>query len=507
MPASSPVILVFDLGLTNCKSILFSADGTILARASSSYPTDHPHPGRVEQDPLDWWRAVCIATNQLWESHPSLASRVSAVSVTGHMHALVAIGRDGPSFPRAMVLGDQRSLEEAGQITRDLSQTAIYQITGARMDASMPAAKIRWLKRNEPGAFQKSILFTGCKDYIRYLLTGDHFTDPVDACAMSMYDLNGRSWSPILIESAGASTSQLPVVASPVSVAGALQRDPAIQLGLKAGTPVVVGSGDDIEVLGNGLMQAGRSLEHLGTTGSILTCADHPIYDPEMALELYPHADPDLWVLGGSITSAGAALAWASCLLGYPNLEEAFSALQTNIYKDGDPPLVFLPHLHGERCPAWQPSSRGSWIGLTSSHSSQHLMQSAFQGTVFALRQIFDRIESLAGQQELLTVSAREDESEAWLQLRANIYERPLGLIQSTEPTALGAMILAAVGLNIYTDLGSAVENTARIDQILIPNQENSPSYRRDYFLYQQAQSILSSYWQVAGGTDPAAIS
>jgi len=134
-------------------------------------------------------------------------------------------------------------------------------------------------------------------------------------------------------------------------------------------------------------------------------------------------------------------------------------------------------------------------------------MQSAFQGTVFALRQIFDRIESLAGPQEMLTVSAREDESEAWLQLRANIYERPLGLIQSTEPTALGAMILAAVGLNIYTDLGSAVENTARIDQILLPNQENSPSYRRDYFLYQQAQSVLSSYWQVAGGTDPAAIS
>jgi xylulokinase len=496
MPDRAPAILVFDLGLTNCKGLVFSFSGEVLGQASAAYKTYFPRPGSVEQDPDEWWRAVCLAAQQLWEAQPDLADRIEAISVTGHMHALVALGRVGQTLKPALVLGDQRSLSAARKITQSLGLPAIYQITGARMDASMPAAKILWLKETDPQILADTQLFVGCKDYIRHQLTEDRYTDPIDACATSLYDLEKGRWSPELMSIAGVEPGQLPEIVPPTHMAGPLLKSAARALGLREGIPVVVGSGDDVEVLGNGLLKAGSSLEHLGTTGSILTCADQPIYDPEMALELYPHAQPGLWVIGGSITTAGSALAWASGLLGYQTLESAFSVLLSEDCNSEDI-LVFLPHLLGERSPAWQPGSRGSWIGLTTTHSPSDLMRAAFEGTVYALKHILDRIESLVGEQRLITVASRGDD-EHWLKLRADIYARPLGLIRSTEPTALGAMILALTGIGACADLPQAVKTTTHIDQLLIPEKKRTLVYQRPYSLYKLARETVAAYWSQA---------
>ena len=488
-------ILVFDLGLTNCKVIVFSASGNILAQSTQAYPTYYPQNGWVEQNPDEWWKAICQGTNQIWQMHPELSAQVGAISVTGHMHALVAVGTAHRTLEQALILGDQRSIQAAERTTADLGLPIIYKITGARMDASMPAAKIRWLQEHAPAIHRDTRLFLGCKDYIRRLLTSDALTDPIDACAMSLYDIHADAWSPDLLKVSGICQDQLPVIASPTQIAGELLDTAAKDLGLRSGIPVVVGGGDDIEVLGNGLMTGRKSLEHLGTTGSILTVSSEPAYDPEMALELYPHAQKGLWVLGGSITTAGAAVVWASKLLGFGDLDHAFSALTTVIAPDAENSLVFLPHLLGERSPSWQPQSRGSWIGLTAKHTANDLMRSAFEGTVYALKHILDRIESLVGVQDLITVSAREYENAPWLRLRANIYERPLALLRSTEPTGLGAMILAAVGIGFFASLQDAVENIAAVDRTLMPETETAPYYRRSYGNYRHALDTLQSYW------------
>jgi len=490
-------ILVIDLGLTNCKCSVFSKDGNILGRTNYPYSTYFPQPGFVEQDPDEWWEAACRGINELWRTFPSLANQIDGISVTGHMHALVALGKIGRSLDRALILGDQRSIHAAELLTCELGLPAIYNITGARMDASMPAAKIRWLRANAPEIYQASRLFVGCKDYIRGLLTGDSLTDPIDACATSLYDLQKGAWAPELMRSVGITESQLPEVASPIQVVGPLLKEPAKALGLKSGIPVVLGSGDDIEVLGNGLMAAGQSLEHLGTTGSILTCTDTPVHDTEMALELYPHAEPGLWVIGGSITTAGAALAWASQLLGYSSLETAFSSilLSSQPCRNGNA-LVFFPHLLGERSPTWQPMSRGIWIGLTTTHSSDDLMHAAFEGTVFALRHILERIEAMVGVQEIISVSSQVDENENWLKLRANIYNRPLGLTKTTDPTALGAMILATVGIGIYRDLCDAVQKTTKMSHRIEPEEKISRAYDHAYSLYRRVQEVMAPYWE-----------
>lgn len=495
MAKSSSAILVIDLGLTNCKSVVFSTRGDILASASASYPTYHPAPGCVEQDTGDWWQAVCKATNTLWDAQPELALQIDGISVTGHMHALVCLNRDGETLGRALVLGDQRSADAATEIIREIGLPNIYQMTGTRMDASMPVAKIRWLREHAPEIHKDTHLFTGCKDYLRFRLTGDRFTDPIDACATSLYDIRSRSWSPELLAAADIVQGQLPEVRDSTAAAGTLQTDPGNALGLQAGIPVVVGGGDDVEVLGNGLMSSGASLEHIGTTGSILTCHDSPVYDPNMALELYPHGDPSLWVLGGSITTAGAALAWAAETLGYAELDEGLGAFQKLKPSFVEDPLIFIPHLYGERCPNWEPRVRGAWVGLAATHTRDDLMRAALEGVACALKSVLERIEGLVGKQKLVTVAARSNDNPDWLHLRANVYGRPLGLMHTPEPTALGAMTLSAVEIGLYKNLREAVNQVTSLERTIEPDTNVQSTYQQLYTTYQQLSAALLPVW------------
>jgi xylulokinase len=483
-------ILAIDIGLTNCRTVLYSPDGRLLARASIAYPTTHPAAGRVEQDPEAWWRAVLDGLSQLRERAPGAVASVAAMSVTGHMHALVCLGDNGQALGPALVLGDLRSVPQAESITANLGLERIYALTGARMDASMPLAKLAWLREHAPAMHSQARAFLGCKDFIRHRLTADLFTDPIDACGTSLYDIHQRAWSPELAAQAGIRGDQLPQVVDPWQLAGTLRDEPARALGLRTGIPVVVGAGDDIEVVGSGLVQAGKALEHLGTTGAILAPAGLPLSDPTMALELYPHALPGLWVIGGSTTSAGAAHAWSHEVLqperdgpdgsgrawGRPNLAN---------------PLIFVPHLAGERSPAWDPRMRGSWLGLSLTHSAADLRQAVKEGIAFSLKRVLEQIESLAGRQAHLVISDRKDLDFDWLGLRATIYQRPLAVLAGGEPTALGAMMLAAVGIGAWRSLAEAVQSVIRIDRVIEPQPDLMADYERLYRYYVSAAEAM----------------
>jgi xylulokinase len=493
----SETILTIDIGLTNCKTIVFDSDGRLLARASVAYQTYYPQPGWVEQEPEEWWAALVSGVRQLQECAPEALAAVAAISVTGHMHALVCLGPEGAALGRSLVLGDQRSMAEAEAISSDLGLEQIYRLTGARMDASMPLAKLCWLRSHAPAIHRQAQAFLACKDWVRHRLTDDLLTDPIDACGTSLYDIQRRAWSPELVALAGIQPSQLPEVSDPCAVAGRLSVGAAQALGLRAGIPVVVGAGDDVEVLGNGLLGPGVSLEHLGTTGSILTCADRPVVDPLMAVELYPHVAPGLWVLGGSVTAAGSALAWARQVLREEVVEsDGLSSLRPDLER----PLIFVPHLAGERCPAWEPHARGSWIGLTAAHTASDLQQAVLEGITFSLKDVLERIESLVGPQGQITVSGRETGKDRWLTLRASIYGRPLVLLKTEEPTALGAMIVAAVGVGMYGSLAEAVRRVTGSERLIEPQADLVRDYGRLYTLYRAATETvrpLMRQWEV----------
>jgi xylulokinase len=357
------------------------------------------------------------------------------------------------------------------------------------MDASMPVAKLRWLSHHAPEVHSRARSFLACKDWIRHRLTGDLLTDPVDACGTSLYDIERATWAPELVKLSGVRADQLPAVCDPCHIAGHLLPNTARELGLRAAVPVVVGAGDDVEVLGNGLMSSGRSLEHLGTTGSILACSETAVRDPQMAVELYPHVVPGLWVLGGSVTAAGSALAWAERTLGAADasLNDWFSGPRL------DRPLVFLPHLLGQRCPEWNPRARGAWVGLSMAHTVGDLKRAVYEGVVFSLKRVLDRLEALIGRQRSISVCGGRQPGDESLIQRASMYGRPLELLPTPEPTALGAMIVAAVGIGLYESVPAAVDAVAGAGEAIHPDAVLAEKYARLYEIYRAAEATIPS--------------
>jgi xylulokinase len=463
---TSPSILAIDVGLTNVKAVIFGPTGELVARASVPYPTHRPGPDAAEQHPSQWWSAVARAVRRLPDE---ARRRVVSIGVTAHMHALVCLGRDGAPIGPALVLGDRRAASDAREIADELGPGEIYAATGAELDASMPAAKARYLRRRDPGAWASVTHLLACKDYLRYRLTGEIATEPIDACATSLYDIRSGCWSKRLLETVGATEAMMPPLRSPWAVAGPLLAAPAEALGLRRRTPVAVGAGDDVIVVGLGVLDPGVGLEHIGTTGSIMAVLDHPVLDPDRALELYPHVLPDRWVVGGSHTTAGAALDWAAHLLGYDSVSAALASLDT----PGTEELEFLPTLAGERFPARVPAARGAWAGMPLGVTREDLMQAAFVGVAAALGGILERIDGLAGRQSAMRVSTAEDER--WCAMRAEIYGRRLEVSATTEPTALGLACLAAVAGGLFSDVRSAVAAMTRVERYVEPTGPGTP--------------------------------
>jgi xylulokinase len=490
---SGDLVLAIDVGLTNCKAVLFDLNGRIVQRMAVPYETRRPAPDRVEQDPEAWWEATIVAVRCVMAQHARRSGRVAAVGVTAHMHALTCVDAKLRPLGPALILGDRRATGEAEEITKEIGEDAVYRTTGTVMDPSMPAAKIRWLWRNEPERWSGTAWFLGCKDYLRAQLTGDVATEPVDACATSLYDLGIGDWSGAVAEAARAPLRALPPIRRPETMAGELLPEAAAQLGLPTGTPVIVGAGDDVEVLGNGLLDNGAALEHLGTTGSILAVAASATPDPVRALELYPHTIGGLWVVGGSMTAAGAALDWAARALGYRSVKEASGCLQAWPAAPHAP--VFLPNLEGARSPRREPFARGAWLGMGPDTTRADLMLAAFEGVAHGIQAILARTEELVGVSGPIRVSAGDSAHPGWLQVRADVYGRPLAVLESSEPTALGLLTLATAALGVDESPAAAVRRIVRTRELIEPRPGASRAGRLE---------IVAAFGRALGETWPA---
>jgi xylulokinase len=473
--------LVIDVGLTHCKAVLFDIDGKIVGAASVSYPTHRPRSGWVEQAPQDWWAAAVAATREMAATRPELAAHVEGIAVTGHMHALVALDSSGRPIRRALVLGDRRSRIEAAEIESELGRDQLYAVTGALMDPSMPAAELRYLAAHEPETIGRASFFLGCKDYLRHRLTGDIGTDPTDACATSIYDIRSAKWSAELAALAGVKPSQLPPVHDPARIAGYLASGAATDLGLPSGIPVVVGAGDDVEILGYGWLESGATVEHVGTTGMLMTATAAYSPDPGKALEIYPHAVAGRWVLGGSMTSAGSAIDWATRLLGYRDLSAAASTL-VEARRNSSP--VFVPHLDGQRFPVHDAHVKGSWLELDLATTRTDLMASVFSGVAYSLKQLLEGLDCVAGRQAVIHAAQTAGSVEPWLQYRANVYGRPVVVHECPEPTALGSLALLMVALGIHAEVATAAGSLADEGRYVVPDPQSAEAESARYAAY-----------------------
>jgi xylulokinase len=492
----APAILTIDIGTTNCKTCIFDIEGKLISRASSNYPTANYKWGGSEQDPSDWWKAIVSCVKNLLQHPTSESYEIIGISVTGHMHGLIALDNQDQPLTNCWTLLDQRSVNEAMEINEGIGANLIYERTGARVEAYTPIAKILWMKRNRSEIFSKTKIFVSVKDYIRTLLGGELVTDPIDAAGMLFYNLRNSAWDSDLIRAAGINSSQLPEIRQPWASGGKLGQPAANQLGLNAGIPLVVGAGDDVEVLGAGMARVGQAFEHLGTTGSMLICTNRFILDPNRKIEIYPHVLPEFYLIGSSTNAAGYSLDWTKQLfdLGTNNTGDILPLCYPPI-KDKNLPF-FLPFIKGERGLLWNDNASGAFVGLRSFHNKEDVFFSAYEGIAYSLKEILNAAENIGTQADEV-ISGVPFSQFSWASMRSDIYELPIVSPGTTEPTGLGAAILALINCGIFTKVEDAITKCCEIQEQILPTKENSDYFNQRYITYREIVDNYSAIFNI----------
>ena len=469
------VVLGIDVSTTATKAIVIDASGRVLGMASAEYPFEQPQPLWSEQHPHLWWDGTTEAIGRALTAAGVTGDDVAAVGLTGQMHGLVLLDADGEVIRPAILWNDQRTAAECDVIRATLGPAHLVEITGNDALTGFTAPKLLWVRDHEPEAWARVAHVLLPKDYVRYRLTGEFALDKADGAGTILFDLAARDWSPEVLDALDIDPAWMPPTYEGPETTGTVTSEAADNTGLRAGTPVVAGGGDQAaNAVGVGAVVPGRVALSLGTSGVVFATTDQPIFDAAGRVHAFCHAVPGRWHLMSVMLSAAGSLRWLRDAIapGEPFDRLVGAAESVPAASDG---LLFLPYLTGERCPYPDPLARGAFVGLTLAHDRRHMTRSVLEGVAFGLRDGLDLMVA-AGMPVPAQVRASGGgmASALWCQILADVLEAEIVLPATTEGAAYGAALLAAVGSGWFASVEEAADAVVRTTVAAAPGADVS---------------------------------
>jgi xylulokinase len=487
-------LIGIDLGTSGLKTVVLTADGQVVGSALREYPLEIPHPGWAEQDPENWYRAALAALAEALQQSGIDPQAVAGIGLAGQMHSTVCLDKEMRPLRPAIIWADQRSEAQVERVYRDIGRPNLAAWTGNPLATGFMLASWLWLAENEPQVCQATRSLLLPKDYLRYRLTGQLGTEPSDAASTLLFDPARRLWSTPLLSALQIPTDMLPPVFPSAGIAGGLLPEAAAASGLIAGTPVIFGGSDQaMQAFAQGVVTPGQVSCTIGTGGQVFAPALTPTADPELRLHLFCHVLPGLWHYEAAMLTAGLALHWLrDNLLGgedYTFLADAASSVGAS--SEG---LFFLPYLAGERTPVMDSGAQAAFIGLALRHDRRHLTRAVMEGVVFALRQGMELMEGLGVPMERVLASGGATRHPLWLQLEADIFNRPIYPNPVHEATARGAALLAGLGVGLFANPQEVCCSSASWQAAaVLPDPSQVERYTRAYQTYCQIYPALKN--------------
>jgi xylulokinase len=485
-------LLGIDTSTTSSKALLINENGEVVAVASSPHTLQTPRPLWSEQNPQEWWEAVSSSIRCVLEKAKIGGEAISAVGLTGQMHGLILLDGTGNVLRPAILWNDQRTQSQCDDIHRRVGRKEFIQITGNLALPGFTAPKILWVAQNEPEVFARAKHILLPKDYIRYRLTGEYAMDKADGAGTVLFDLKSRHWSDEILSALDIPPTWMPPTFEGCEFTGQVSPQAAAVTGLRSGTPVAAGGGDQsAQAVGVGAVRPGVVALTVGTSGVVFATTPSALIEPEGRLHAFCHALPGMWHFMGVMLSAAGSLQWYRDTLapgvGFDDLLQEAESVPA-----GSEGLQFLPYLSGERTPYADPLARGAWIGLTLRHGRGHLTRAVIEGVSFGLKDSFKLIQN-AGLGEISQVrgSGGGVKSALWRQILASVLEAELVTVNTTEGAAFGAALLAGVGAGVWETVPAACEAVIKIISSTPPDPAQVEAYRKAYPLYRRLYPAL----------------
>jgi xylulokinase len=409
------------------------------------------------------------------------------------MHGAVVLDRAGEVLRPAILWNDQRTAAECDVIREAVGGVErLVAITGNDALTGFTAPKLVWIRDHEPDVWARIAHILLPKDYVRLRLTGDYALDKADGAGTILFDLAARDWSAEVVGALAIDPAWLPPTFEGPAVTGSITKDAAEATGLRAGTPVVAGGGDQAaNGVGVGAVAPGVIALSLGTSGVIFAATDRPLVEPRGRVHAFCHAVPDRWHMMSVMLSAAGSLRWFRDALapGVAFGELAASAAEVPVGSEG---LIFLPYLTGERSPHPDPLARGAFVGLTVAHDRRHMTRAVLEGVAFGLRDGLDLM-TQAGMPapSEIRASGGGTASPLWRQILADVLGAEIATVNTTEGAAYGAGLLAAVGAGWFATVDAACEALVVATTAAAPGP-GAPAYAGRHAIYRGLYAALA---------------
>ena len=497
----------FDLGTSGLKAVLVDEAGRVIRSARQAYPLQVPAAGWAEQDPDLWWQALLAACRPLLED----GAAPDTVGLAGQMHSAVVLGPEHAPLGPAILWNDQRTLRECAEVEERLGG-ALAGWTSNRLRTAFTASKVLWLRRHHPDLYARLRTVLLPKDFLRLRLTGALATDVTDASGTGLFDVQRRRWSAEALDALAIASDWLPPAHESPSLVASVSPEGAALSGLRAGTPVAAGAGDQAAAaLGSGAVAPGVFSIIVGTSAAVQLATATAIPDPKGVFQTFCHALPGTWQLMGGVLSGGGSFDWygrlaGSARPGAPAAAEGsvdFEAMcqMAEAVPAGAEGLLFLPYLTGEGAPHLDPEARGAWFGLTRRHDHRHLARAVIEGVAFAVRSVVEAAEALAGPAREIRVSGGGGHGRIWLRTFANVLGRQISAVGAGNSSARGAALLALAAAT-GRDARALAAAWAPPGRPIDPDPEAVARYEAQYAIFQDLYPATRELMHRLSGLD-----
>ncbi len=489
-------ILGVDIGTSGTKTVLFSEDGKAVASSTYEYPLYTPQNGYAEQDPLDWWNASVNGIKDVIAQSEVNAEDIKGIGLSGQMHGLVMLDAENRPIRKSIIWCDQRTAKEVVEITDKVGADRLIDITANPAITGFTAAKIMWVKNNEPENYEKCRHILLPKDYIRFMMTGEYATEVSDASGMQLLDIPNRCWSDEVLTKLGIDKALLAKVYESPEITGTVTKKVAELTGLKEGTPVVGGAGDNAAAaVGTGVVEDGKAFTTIGTSGVVFAHTSDIAIDKKGRVHTFCCAVPNCWHVMGVTQSAGHSLKWFRDNFAWSEMETALAMGVDPYYlmdkEAGSVPiganrLLYMPYLNGERTPHLDPNARGVFFGLSAMHKKKDMLRAVMEGVSYSLRDCVEVMREMDINVSDMMACGGGGTSPLWRQMLADLYGCPVKTTLNSEGPALGVALLAAVGAGIYSSVPEACRAVIKADKIQEPIEDNTRRYNKVYEMYRK---------------------
>ncbi len=485
-------LLGIDIGTSACKIAIFKKNGEVVATANGQYQVYYPEEGWAEQNPEEWWVAVCGAIKEALAKGNIQAEDIAAVGIDGQSWSAIPIDKDGNVLANTPIWMDTRAMDICTELNEKIGADKIFEVAGNSLQPSYTTAKIIWFERNMPEMYKEIDKILQSNAFIAFKLTDEISQDKSQGYGLHCFDMRTGTWNEEMAEKLGIPMSFLPEICECSHIVGGVTPKAAVETGLLTGTPVVAGGLDAAcGTLGAGVIHPGETQEQGGQAGGMSICLDE--YKADERLILGFHAIPDLWLLQGGTVGGGGTMNW---------FEREFAAFEREHCKEkgmnsfemlnviaepvphGSEGLIFLPYMAGERSPIWDPDAKGVFYGLDFSKSKGHFVRAIMEGVAFSLKHNLQIAQDCGAKVDKLVAMGGAANSLLWTQIKADVTGKDIVIPASDTATTLGAAILAGIGIGMYESYEEAVAETIEIRRSHTADASKFDDYEKLYETY-----------------------